>query len=98
MSLASDILSVKANRAWFSISKFLYRDKRIQVKRAFQLFDSIVTPVALYACEFWLTYVIPKSVSQAKQIYLLIGRTLIVKPTTRKYAECCFLSTVNLAA
>ena len=52
MSLASDILSVKANQAWFTNSKFLYRDKRIQVKRAFQLFDSIVTPVALYACEF----------------------------------------------
>ena len=68
MSLASDILSVKANRAWFSISKFLYRDKRIQVKRAFQLFDSIVTPVALYACEFWLTYVIPKKCFTGEKI------------------------------
>ena len=98
MSLASDILSVKANRACFSISEFLYRDKRVQVKRAFQLFDSIVTPVALYACEFWLTYVIPKSVSQVKKNHLLIGKTLNVKPATRKYAECCCLSTVNIAA
>ena len=73
MSLASDILLVKANRAWFSISNFLYRDKRIQVKRTFQLFDSLVTPVALYGCEFWLTYVIPKKFFQRRKkfIYLL---------------------------
>ena len=27
---------------------------------AFQLFDSLVSPVALYACEFWFPFVLPK--------------------------------------
>ena len=35
----SEELCNKARRAWFSISKIIYKDKRIPVKRAFELFD-----------------------------------------------------------
>ena len=50
---AADELSAKARRAWYSISSIIYKDKRISVERAFQLFDSLVSPVALYGCEVW---------------------------------------------
>ena len=30
----------------------------MSVTRAFQLFDSLVSPVALYGCEFWLPHVL----------------------------------------
>ena len=39
-------------------------------KQAFKLFDSLVTPVSLYGCEFWLPYCLPKSSTSSKD-YLL---------------------------
>ena len=47
---AAEELTAKARRAWFSISGIVYKDKRISVERAFQPFDSLVSPVALYGC------------------------------------------------
>ena len=49
ITAAAEELSAKARRAWFSISSVIYKDKRMPVDRAFQLFDSLVSPVALYA-------------------------------------------------
>ena len=60
MTLAVEELAWKANKAWFSISSILYKNKRMSVDRAFKIFDSLVTPVALYACEFWLPHILPK--------------------------------------
>ena len=57
---ATEELCDKARRAWFSISKLIYKDKRIPVARAFQLFDTLVTPVALYGCEVWHPYSLTK--------------------------------------
>ena len=53
LSFAAEELCAKARKAWFSISNIVYKDKRMPVQRAFQLFDSLVTPAALYGCEFW---------------------------------------------
>ena len=63
---AADELSAKARRAWFSISSLIYKDKRISVERAFQLFDSLVSPVALYGCEVWYPINLPKKCLQSK--------------------------------
>ena len=63
---ASEELCLKARKAWFSISKIIHRDKRISVERAFHLFDSLVSPVALYACEVWYPHVLPKNCFQNK--------------------------------
>ena len=57
---ASDELCSKSRRAWFSISSILYKDKRMPVSRAFQLFDALVSPVALYATEMWLPHIMPQ--------------------------------------
>ena len=59
MNFAVDELNVKANKAWFSISKVLYRHKRMEIKKSLQIFDSLVTPVATYGCEFWLPHCVP---------------------------------------
>ena len=50
----------KANKAWFSISNVLYQNKKLPVKKALQLFDSLIRPIFLYASEFWLPFLIPK--------------------------------------
>ena len=49
-----------ANRAWFAISNVLYQHKKLAVKKALQLFDSLIRPIFLYAVEFWLPFIIPK--------------------------------------
>ena len=50
----------KANKAWYAISNVLYQHKKLAVKKALQLFDSLIRPILLYAVEFWLPFVIPK--------------------------------------
>ena len=50
----------KASRAWFAISNVLYQHKKLAVKKALQLFDSLIRPIILYAAEFWLPFIIPK--------------------------------------
>ena len=54
MQYAVSELYDKASRAWFAISNVLYKYKRLPVSRAFQLFDSLIRPIALFSCEFWL--------------------------------------------
>ena len=70
IQFATSELFDKANRAWFSISNVLYKYKRLPVSRAFQLFDSLIKPVALYACEFWLPTIIPKKSFGNKELLL----------------------------
>ena len=61
MQYAVSELWDKASRAWFSISNVLYKHKRLPVSRAFQLFDSLIKPIALYGCEFWIPNMLPKN-------------------------------------
>ena len=61
LSFAAEELSIKARKAWYSISNVIYKDKRMSSDRAFQLFDSLVSPVALYACEFWFPHILAKN-------------------------------------
>ena len=42
-------LNDKASRAWFGISNTIYRNKRMEHEKVFSIFDSIITPIALYA-------------------------------------------------
>ena len=60
MQLATDELFTKANRAWFAISNVLYQHKKLGVRKALQLFDSLIKPIFSYAVEFWLPFIIPK--------------------------------------
>ena len=54
-------LNDKASRAWFGISNIVHKNKRMETDKVFGIFDSLVTPVATYGCEFWLPYLISKS-------------------------------------
>ena len=60
----------KANRAWFAISNVLYCHKRLPVKKGFQLFDSLVRPIATFSCEAWLPGILPKASFNSKQALL----------------------------
>ena len=48
---ATSTLATKCSRAWFSLSNFLYENKRISVERYQKLIDSLVLPVGLYSSE-----------------------------------------------
>ena len=50
----------KASWAWFAISNVLYQHKQLAVRKALQLFDSLIRLIMLYAVEFWLPFTIPK--------------------------------------
>ena len=63
---AAEELSAKARKAWYSISSIIYKDKKISVERAFQLFDSLVSPVAIYGSEVWYPSTLPKKSFQSK--------------------------------
>ena len=60
MNFAMQQLHDKASRAWFGISNVIFKNKRMEVDKIFNVFDSLVTPVALYGCKFWLPLVLLK--------------------------------------
>ena len=66
MKLTVDELFDKANRAWFSISNILYQNKRLAVKKAFRLFDSLIQPILLYTSDFWLPFILTKKMFENK--------------------------------
>ena len=68
MGVAVQELHDKASRAWFGISNVVFKNKRMEVDKIFQIFDSLVTPVALYGCEFWLPLIMQKNASTPLQI------------------------------
>ena len=57
-SAAKELLA-KANRAYFSMSSLFYENKKMKIDRAMQLFDSLISPVALYASQFWSVLSLP---------------------------------------
>ena len=59
MGLAVEELNTKATKAWFSISKILYKHKRLEVRRSLQIFDSLIVPISTYGAEFWLPHSLP---------------------------------------
>ena len=61
VTAAAQELLDKANRAYFSMSSVFYENKKMKVDRAIELFDSLVSPVALYASQFWSVLSLPSS-------------------------------------
>ena len=49
MQFGANELLAKANRAWFAISNVLYQHKKLAVKKALLLFDSLIKPIFFYA-------------------------------------------------
>ena len=58
-NFAAEELYTKASHAYFSISNILYTHKKWPIDRALSMFDTIVSPVALVACELWAPLTIP---------------------------------------
>ena len=48
----------KASCALFAISNVLYKYKQLPISRAFQLFGSLIRPIALFSCEFCLPFIL----------------------------------------
>ena len=65
--MAEEELFTKANRAWYSVSNLIYQNKRWSIDRALRLFDRLVLPVATYACEFWIPFVLPKKSFESQE-------------------------------
>ena len=54
-------LHAKASRAWFGISNIIHKNKRMESNKVFGIFDSLITPIATYASEFWLPFTLSKT-------------------------------------
>ena len=93
MTLATDELCAKARRTWFSISNLLYTNKRMPIARAVKLFDSLVTPVALYASEFWLPCIMQKKCFTTEQNLLQFWETF--RAETINQSMCRMLLSVH---
>ena len=76
MQFAVSELCDKASRAWFAISNVIYKHKRLPVARALQLFDSLIRPIALFSCEFWLPMILPKKCFNTKNLLLKFWENL----------------------
>ena len=48
-------------QAWFGIIKTIFKNKRIESDKVFDIFDSLITPIATYARTFWLPFIISKT-------------------------------------
>ena len=70
MQFAVSELFDKASRAWFAISNVLYKYKRLEVSRAFKLFDILIRPIALFSSEFWLPSILPKKCFNSRELLL----------------------------
>ena len=79
----SDLLD-KSSRAWFAIANVLYKYKRLPVSRAFQLFDSLIRPVALFSCEFWLPNILAKKNFTSKEALLQAWESLQFETINQK--------------
>ena len=84
MQFAVSELFDKASRAWFAISNVLYKYKRLPVSRAFQLFDSLIRPVALFSCEFWLPEIMSKKCFNSKNLLLKFWENLSAETLNQK--------------
>ena len=60
----------KAQRAWFVILKFLNKSRDKKIDTYLTLFDNIVKPILLYACEIW-------GYAEVKQDLFSIGKSSI---------------------
>ena len=89
-------LADKASRAWYAISNVLYKYKRIEVDRAFMLFDSLIRPVALFSAEFWLPTILPQKSFNSKHDLLKSWETLQAEVLNQKI--CRLLLSVHAAA
>ena len=61
LKISTEELHDKASRAWFGISKIVHKNKRMECDKVFGIFDSLITPIATYASEFWLPFIITKN-------------------------------------
>ena len=87
MNLAMQELHDKANRAWFGISNIIFRIKRMEGDKIFNIFDSLVTPVALYGCEFWLPCVVPKKSFSSNHNLLNFWKDFLCEKINQKCAR-----------
>ena len=88
----SDLFN-KSSRAWFAIANVLYKYKRLPVSRAFQLFDSLISPIAIFSCEFWLPNSLAKKNFTSKEALLQAWESLQFETLNQK--NCRLLLSVH---
>ena len=93
LQLAATELHEKANRAWFAISNVLYQHKKLAVKKALQLFDSLIRPIFSYAAEFWLPHIITKKAYENQTNFLKFWESF--QPETLNQKMCRMLLSVH---
>ena len=58
---AVDELHTKSTKAWFSISNFIYQNKKMAVNKSLSIFDMLVKPISMYCSELTLPFLFTES-------------------------------------
>ena len=87
VDMAVKELLVKANRAYFSLSSLLYENKKMKIDRSVELFDSLVTPVSLYASQFWSVLSLPASAFSSAQSLMKAWEVFIPETVNQRFCR-----------
>ena len=79
MKTASQILNAKAVNAMFSLIRNTNKHGACNMKIMLDLFDKMISPIALYNCEVWGINIIPQDPN--KEVNPLSSKNLSVNPT-----------------
>ena len=90
---AVDNLSAKCSRAWFSLSNFLYENKRMPVEKCMKLVDSLVFPVGQYATELLTPLSLPAKSFGSKEEILRAWEGFYLETTNQRI--CRLILSVN---
>ena len=72
----------KTSKAWFAIPKLLFKSKKKTLDTYLHLIETIIKPIALYACESWDDYD-KKGIVKIEQFHVsLCKQVLEVRKTT----------------
>ena len=77
-------LVTKSNRAYYSISNILYENKKMKIDHALRLFDMSVSPVCLYAVEYWGILSLPASCFQSRDTLLKAWESFLPETVNQK--------------
>ena len=80
-------LLAKANRAYYSMSSVFYQNKKMKVDRAIELFDSLISPIAMYASQFWAVHSLPASSFSSKESLLQSWEKFLPETLNQKFCR-----------
>ena len=69
------------------MSSVFYQNKKMKVDRAIELFDSLISPIAMYASQFWALYCLPASSFSCKESLFQSWEKILPENLNQKFCR-----------